>query len=63
MSPEGTNPDGMNQGLNFSEMFKGFEQMMPGLQSQDGMPRISPENKKRKGDADTKEKKYSTEKI
>lgn len=63
MSPEGTNPEGTNQGLNFSEMFKGFEQMMPGLQSQDGMPRISPENKKRKGEAETKEKKYTTEKI
>jgi hypothetical protein len=63
MSPEGTSPDGMGQGFNLSEMLKGFEQMMPGLQSQDGMPRISPENKKRKGEAESKEKKYSTEKI
>jgi hypothetical protein len=63
MGPEGTNPDDSNQGFNMSDMLKGFEQMMPGLQSQDGMPRIAPENKKRKGEADTKEKKYSTEKI
>jgi hypothetical protein len=63
MSPDGGSSDGTNQGFNFSEMFKGFEQLMPGLQSQDGMPRISPENKKRRGEADTKEKKYSTEKI
>ena len=63
MSPEGTNPDDTNQGFNFSDMLKNFEQIMPNMPTQDGMPRIAPDNKKKKGEGETKEKKYSTEKI
>jgi hypothetical protein len=60
---KGSNPDSMGQGMNLNDMMKNFEQIMPNMQSPDGMPRISPENKKRKGEAEVKEKKYSTEKI
>jgi hypothetical protein len=63
MNPEGTSPDDSNQGFNMFDMLKNFEQIMPNMAPQDGMPRIAPENKKKKGEADTKEKKYSTEKI
>jgi hypothetical protein len=60
---KGMSPDGSMEGFSMPPIFKGLEQMMPGLGAPDAMPRISPENKKRKGEADTREKKYSTEKI
>ena len=60
---KGGSPNSGTEGFNFSEMFKGFEQMIPNMEAPDSMPRVSPENKKRKGEAETKEKKYSTEKI